>query len=186
MLYRRDRQIISDVFFIGGVFAYPTEAVWGLGCDLNNEAAVQRLLAIKSRPQAKGMILVTGDLEAVAPLLASVSSEQKARALGYWPGHRTLLIPDQKFLFPEYIRGVHDTIAVRVSNHPFIRWFSHSVSPFLVSTSANIAGAAPCRFEWQVRRRLGKSLDYIVPGCTSAAGRPSEIIDLVTNQSVRV
>ena len=141
MLYRRDRFIIQDSFWAGGVIAYPTEAVWGLGCNPNNPTAVHRLLALKNRPVEKGVILITGDLNCVQPILESLPLEMRQRALNLWPGHITLLIPNSYCQVPEYIRGQHDTVAIRVSCHPFVRWFTRTVAPFIVSTSANSAGA---------------------------------------------
>lgn len=185
MLYRRDRITIGDTFNQGGIIAYPTEAVWGLGCDPYNVAAVHRLLEIKNRPVAKGLILITGDVTKVQPLLDPLPREQQQHAQGLWPGHITALVPDILQQIPVYIRGQHNTVAIRVSCHPFLRWFSRNIAPFIVSTSANLSGGWPCRFSWQVYRRLGHQVDYIVPAATQRASRPSQIIRLTSQEVVR-
>lgn len=186
MQFRRDKRKIRFCFNRGGVFAYATEAVWGLGCDPANETAVRRILEVKQRPWHKGLIVVTGQLEHVLPLFQHLSPELEARARGYWPGATTLLIPDSTLSFSPWVRGKHDTIAIRVSTHPFIQWFSQNVSPFLVSTSANLAGQSPCRHEWQVQARLKQQVDYVVPGATLGYTKPSQIIDLESDEIMRL
>lgn len=182
---RPDAAKIKEVFQTGGVFAYPTEAVWGLGCDPFNAEAVNRLLDIKSRHHAKGLILITGDIKHVDQLLSYLPLPLQEKARTYWPGHTTLLIPDYAGIIPEVIRGEHLSVAVRVSQHPFIQWFSREVSPLLVSTSANKAGGPACRSMTEVQKKLGQILDYIAPGDTLGHESPSRIIDLESGRIIR-
>src|SRR6056297_1855086 len=105
----------------GGVIAYPTEAVWGLGCDPWNIAAVNRILELKQRPEAKGLIVVAGSVDQIRFLLDYLPAEQQQKALGYWPGPYTCLLPDLQKQMPPEVRGRHSSIAVRVSDHPLVR-----------------------------------------------------------------
>ena len=120
-----DLPTILKTFKNGGVFAYPTEGVWGLGCDPFNTAAVEKILAIKSRPMDKGLILITGQLNHVDQWLVHLPVEMQNKARTYWPGHVTLVVPDETGIAPQCVRGQHDSIAIRVTTHPFVQWFSH-------------------------------------------------------------
>lgn len=169
----------------GGVWAYPTEAVWGLGCDPFNETAVERILALKQRPRHKGLILVAGSMQQVRFLLHPLSESLCSTLDQYWPGPTTLLLPDPQRQTPEWIRGDHDRVAVRVSAHPLVRRLCLAHGGLLVSTSCNPAGASPARWSWQVRRRFGGRLDGIFPGATGGGARPTQILDPLDGTRVR-
>jgi len=185
MLYRKDTSVIRELFNSGDVFAYPTEAVWGVGCDPFNEAAIKKVLQIKSRPAHKGLIIVTGQIKWVEPLLLALPTYCQDQAKSLWPGPETLIVPDPQGYFNSLIKGDHDSVAIRVSAHPFIRWFSDNIGPFLVSTSANMSGQAPCRHSWQVSKRLSHKVNYIVKGRTSGGLQPSRITHLLTGDTLR-
>ncbi len=104
----------------GAVIAYPTEAVWGLGCDPWNEAAVDRLLAIKNRSVDKGLILVADNIRQFDFLFEDFPQDWIDRMASTWPGPNTWLVPHQDLL-PEWVTGEHDTVALRVSDHPLVR-----------------------------------------------------------------
>ena len=169
----------------GGVIAYPTEAVWGLGCDPWDPVAVERILELKQRPMAKGMILVASSIEQVRFLLEPLPETLQQQAMQHWPGPVTCLLPDLHQQIPEWVRGKHASIAVRVSDHPVVRALCDAVGMPLVSTSCNPAGRQPARNIWQVHRYFGDQLDHIVPGALGGNRKPSRIIDIVTGQQFR-
>lgn len=167
----------------GGVLAYPTEAVWGLGCCLDDENAVRRLLALKGRPVHKGLILVSGTPAHFEFLLARCSDEQRQRMQATWPGPNTWLVPHHQ-LVPAWISGRHDSVAIRVSDHPIINALSAALGGPLVSTSANPQGLTPARTALRSRVYFGNQVHY----CSGAVGRsnnPSQIRDLISGQIVR-
>lgn len=168
----------------GGVIAYPTEAVWGLGCDPANELAVMRLLELKNRPVAKGLILIASREAQLDWLLSDLAKAQRARLSLSWPGPTTWLVPHRNRV-PAWIHGEHTTVAVRVSNHPVVRELCDCWGGALVSTSANLAGSTAAVKQFQVRRYFGNALDFVVPGSVGAAGRPSHIRDLVSDRVIR-
>lgn len=169
----------------GGIIAYPTEAVYGLGCDPLNPAAVMRLLAIKQRPVSKGLILVAAEFEQLRPYLQPLSRQQERKLLASWPGPVTWLVPVNDAV-PYWLHGEYDSIAVRVSKHPIVRQLCMSSGMPLVSTSANITGQPPARSALQVRKRFVTMLDYIVSGNVgSKTARPSKIIDLRSGAVIR-
>lgn len=168
----------------GGVVACPTEAVWGLSCDPDNPAAVERLLELKDRPVSKGLILVASDTDQLAALLAGLSEAQRGKLTLSWPGPTTWLLP-HRGLVPPWIHGGRDTVAVRVTAHRVLASLCRAWGGPLVSTSANPTGCQPPRSAFQVRRYFGGALDGLVPGAVGGASRPSVIRDLLTDKVLR-
>lgn len=177
-------QFAAETLRAGGVIAYPTEAVWGLGCDPFNEQAVQRLLALKQRAQEKGLILIGGDPEHFAPWLEHLSLEQNQTLAKGWPGFKTWLVPDPG-IAPVWIRGQHTAVALRVSAHPLVRALCRTFGGPIVSTSANIAGRAAARHPWQVAGYFKKELDYVLVGSLGGERQVSPIRDLQSGQIIR-
>ncbi|MEP1217474.1 MAG: L-threonylcarbamoyladenylate synthase [Marinobacter sp.] len=169
----------------GGVIAYPTEAVWGLGCDPWNPEAVDRILELKQRPVEKGVILVAASVDQIRFLLDPLPPELQEKALANWPGPVTCLLPDLLRRIPDQVRGRHSSIAVRVSDHPVVQALCQTVGFPLVSTSCNPAGRQPARTSWQVRRYFEGQLDWLVPGELGGNRQPSRIIDIVSGQQLR-
>lgn len=169
----------------GGVWAYPTEAVWGLGCDPWNQAAVHRILELKDRPERKGVILAAATIEQVGFLLEPLSASLHETARTHWPGPTTLLLPDPGNQVPRWIKGEHDRVAIRVSAHPGVQRLCTAFGGPLVSTSCNPAGRPPARRSWQVRRFFGEALDGIVPGSLGGAAQPSRILDPLDGRRLR-
>lgn len=167
-----------------GVIACPTEAVWGLSCDPDSELAVFRLLQLKQRPVAKGLILVAASESQLGFLLHDLPEEQRERLSRSWPGPSTWLVPHRNRLQP-WIYGEHDTVAVRVSNHPVVQQLCRAWGGPLVSTSANPAGAQPPRMAYGVQRYFGHELDEILPGHVGEQSRPSQIRDLASGKILR-
>lgn len=173
-----------DALAHDGVVAYATESVWGLGCDPWSEQAVSRLLAIKQRPWQKGLILIAADMAQLEPLLSLVTSEQRTLMQSRWPGPVTWLVPVSEHI-PRWLRGEHDTLAMRVSAHAGVQQLCRAWGSPLVSTSANLSGQPACKTALQVHLRLGGEVDAIVPGHVSGAKRPSEIRDLISQRVLR-
>lgn len=174
----------------GGVIAYPTESVFGYGCDPYNEAAVAHLLQIKRRPVEKGMILVAANMDQIQPLLAPLPSSQVEQLQATWPGPVTWLIPDLNNIIPRWIKGRFDSVALRVSAHSTVQGLCLAWGGPVVSTSANLSGEPPARSEYSLMRRYhhghaGSVVDYIVPGQTQKYNNPTEIRDLKTGRIIR-
>ena len=169
----------------GAVLAYPTEAVWGLGCDPENESATLRLLEVKQRPVDKGLILIAGSLQQVEYLLAPLTDAQRTKVLATWPGPVTWLIPDVENLVPRWIKGEHRSVAVRVTAHPLASQLCLAFGRPLVSTSANLAGHEPAKTAAEVMAQLGRRIDGLVEGELGQEDRPSRIIDLLSGSTLR-
>ena len=169
----------------GGVIAYPTEAVWGLGCDPWNQTAVLRLLSIKKRPVEKGLILVAASLDQIAPIYKNLTRQQQEQLDFTWPGPRTWLIPDPDSWIPMWIKGSHTSVAVRVSDHPLVVQLCRHFGGPIVSTSANTTGKLEIRSRLRLMIALGAKLDYVLPGDLGNADRTTTITDLISGKTVR-
>lgn len=168
-----------------GVIAYPTEGVWGLGCDPYDVRAVDKILQLKRRPLEKGLILVAASMQQIEPLLSSLNSAQLALLQASWPGPNTWLLPDPDQLIPVWIKGKFDTVALRVSAHPIVQALCSAYGGPIVSTSANPGSLPPARSRVRVLSWFGTQLDYIVPGKLGAASGPSTIRDLRSSKQIR-
>jgi L-threonylcarbamoyladenylate synthase len=177
-------RIARDVLRAGGVVAYPTEAVYGLGCDPQSRHAVEKLLQLKRRAATKGLILVAASLEQLDPYIAPLTDEIAQRVLSTWPGPFTWLVPAAEHTAP-WLRGEHETIAVRVSGHPVVCALCETFGGALVSTSANWAGHAPARDALTVQRLFGSGVDYILHGPLGGLERPTSIRDARTGMMLR-
>jgi len=167
----------------GAVVAYPTEAVYGLGCNPLDGDAVHRLLAIKGRAPAKGVIIIAADFEQLRPYLARLSDEQLCRVQADWPGPVTWVLPAAPAL-PAWLTGGRDTVAVRVTGHPIAAALCRGAGMPLVSTSANAAGRPPARTALQARLRC-PGVDLVLAGATGGRRKPTEIRDLASGQQLR-
>ena len=167
----------------GGVIAYPTEAVYGLGCDPWNEQAVHKILSIKHRAWQKGLILIAADFNQLQAFIEPVSAVILSQLEETWPGPTTWLLPASPEV-PAYLHGEHDTIAVRITAHQQTAKLCHAFGGAIVSTSANSAGKKPARTSHQVRWHL-PNIDYILPGQCSGSNKPSSIRNAQTGEIIR-
>ncbi|MNV56738.1 Threonylcarbamoyl-AMP synthase [compost metagenome] len=181
-----DLESVVPALQAGGVIAYPTEAVWGLGCDPSNEAAVMKLLALKQRPIEKGMILVAADPTQLDGWvrLDALADDRRQAVLESWPGANTWIVPAGDRA-PRWITGEHTGIAVRVSAHPLVQALCKAWGGPLVSTSANLAGEPPARQREQLDPALLTLLDGLLDGATGGLAQPTRIRIAATGQVLR-
>lgn len=168
----------------GGILAYPTEAVFGLGCDPRNLSAVQRLLGAKQRPADKGLILLAANLNQLNDFVPPLSDEIIARITATWPGPVTWLLPVHESVSP-LVRGNFQQIAVRVSDHPVCMQLCQRLGHPLISTSANITGQPAAKTVQQVSAQLGQQIDLILDKPLGDRQKPSEIRDATNNKILR-
>jgi L-threonylcarbamoyladenylate synthase len=208
----------------GGVIAYPTEAVYGLGCDPLNETAAHQLLALKNRCISKGVILIGASwaqlVDYVTPLsdevlarilcssdlkelgrnkqnkpqngavyagmtnfIENIPQTSKAADIPTWPGPVTWLLPASTHT-PPWIKGAHDTIAVRVTAHPVAKALCEAFGGAIVSTSANLGGEPPAKTAEEVKKIFDEDV-YIVTGAVGDLPKPTDIRDGLTGELIR-
>ena len=175
----------ARVLHSGGLIAYPTEAVYGLGCDPLNPDAVEQLLQLKQRPWQKGLILIAASIEQLLPFIKPIDPQYQHKLDASWPGPNTWLLPASDNC-PGCIRGTHHTVAVRVTAHPVVINLCNNFGGAIVSTSANHAGKPPAMSPLRVLRDLGADVDYCLHGKLGGAERPTVIRDLVSDQTIRL
>lgn len=170
----------------GGVLAYPTEAVFGLGCDPLNEAAFQRLFALKGRPPSQGVLLIAADFSQVEPYidLASVPADVLATVKSSWPGPHTWVFP-RSARVPSWVSGGHDGIALRVTAHGPAAALCQVFGAPLVSTSANPHGQPPARSIDTLEAYFGGALDAALDAPLGSLDRPTTIRDALTGAIIR-
>lgn len=176
----------TEVFTQGGIIAYPTEAVFGLGCDPENELAIQKLLSIKQRPVNKGLILLATNYSQLLPYIddKAISQVDRLKVLSRWPDAITQVLPANNNISP-LLRGDFDSIAVRITDHKDVVALCQQTNKAIVSTSANLAGSKPAVTWQQVEQQLGDKIDFIVKGETSGLLKPSTIINGLTGEIIR-
>jgi L-threonylcarbamoyladenylate synthase len=167
-----------------GVIAYPTEAVWGLGCDPYSYSAVAKILSLKSRPEHKGVILIACDWQQFSPFTEGLTATQLDQLQQPISKPITWLIPHNG-VAPDWIVGDHDTLAIRVTSHPLAASLCRSFGGPIVSTSANPQGLPEATSSLKVRSYFGRRLDAIASGTIGSATAPSEIRHLLNGKIIR-
>ena len=176
----------ASLIHSGGIIAYPTEAVYGLGCDPDNFDALNRLLALKNRPWKKGLIIVASHWEQLDDYVdfSKMTAKQITQAKQKWPGPVTQVMPAKASVNPKLI-GSFDTIAVRISAHPVVQQLCQSLGKPLVSTSANLSGESPALSIEQIEQTFEHKIDAVIIGELGEQTQPSSIIDALTGQVFR-
>ncbi len=166
----------------GGVVAYPTEGVFGIGCLPDDFAAVSRVLTIKDRNPALGLVLIATAIEQLGDWVDLPEGSSELQTSGDKPV--TWVVPATDDV-PYWIRGEHSGLAIRMTIHPIAGALCDAADSALVSTSANIHGRPPARNSFVLRRLFGALVDYIVPGECGPASGPSEIRELASGRVLR-
>ena len=176
---------IVTAFKNGDLLVYPTEAVMGIGCDPDNEAAVLALLALKQRPIEKGVILIAANYSQLLPYIndEAILQHRRTEIVSSWPGPNTWLLPKSAST-PQWLTGKHEKIAVRVSNHPVVKALCEKLEKPLVSTSANLTGQQPAITQQDAINIFGDSVFYI-DGEVGGRAKPSTIRDGDTGEIIR-
>ena len=173
---------IHEILVDGGVIAYPTESVFGLGCDPSNEQAITKILEIKKRTLEMGLVLLTPSIEIVSGWI-NMSNKQLKIFSSPSPRPTTYIVPASDSA-PKWL-GVKNTLAIRRSNDPFIKNICGLLGLPIVSTSANLHGENPCKSAEEVQKIMGSQLDYIVFKQTGPFNSPSTIVDLISGKTIR-
>ncbi len=167
------------------VIAYPTEAMFGLGCNPAQKKAVMRLLTLKKRSIKKGLILIAANYEQLIPWVADeqLSLQQKELIFSTWPGPVTWILPARNMV-PYWLTGGLSTLAVRVSSHPSVIDLCLACNTALVSTSANITNHPPCRYSTELFEQFGHNFP-VLAGEIGWRMHPSEIRSVFTGERIR-
>ncbi len=176
----------AEVYTQGGIIAYPTEAVFGLGCDPDNESAIQKLLLIKQRPAHKGLILLAADYSQLLPYLDdnAISQDKRYSVLSRWPGAITQVLPAHENISP-LLCGRFNSVAVRVTDHKDVIELCQRTNKPIISTSANLSGQVPAKTWQEVDEQFNDKIDFVIKSNTAGLLKPSTIINGLTGQVLR-
>ena len=181
MLVTKQTHELLEIFKEGGVFAYPTEAVYGLGCDPDNEEAVERLLLIKNRPASKGLILIASNFSQVEKYLQPLNKAQQAFTT---PSDTTYIFPALDTA-PKWLTGDFHSLAIRITKHSLVRELCETLNSALVSTSANLSGEPPAKSSIEVSNQLENKVDAILDGKLGDLLTPTVIRDSISGEIIR-
>ena len=168
----------------GGLIAYPTEAVFGLGCLPDKTQTIKKLLQLKQRPIEKGLILLAADLSQLAPYITPLEQDVEQKIQSGWPGPTTWVVPTPSRTSP-LIRGKFHSIAIRVSAHPIVRELCRQCNSPIISTSANMTDQSMSYSAFDVRLRFKNQLDYILNAPLGDGDKPSVIRDAISERVIR-
>lgn len=180
------KQLTSIVLTLqsGGTIAYPTEAVYGLGCDPRNEIAIQKVLSLKKRSPEKGLILIGHDWQLFSNWIEPIPAERLEIILKTWPGPFTWIFPARKNISP-ILTGKFNSLAIRVTHHPIAKTICEAFDHPIVSTSLNLDSEPPIKSFEQAILQFDKKIDVIVPGDIGNQQNPSKIRDALTGKVFR-
>jgi L-threonylcarbamoyladenylate synthase len=175
---------VAELLKQQAVVAYPTESVWGLGCDPQSASAVEKILQLKKRNVDKGLILIGDSVECFKPFLAGLDEEHLRRFRAPTAKPTTWLVPNNGFA-PLWISGGRDTLALRITEHPVAAALCTAFGGLLVSTSANPQGLPAAKSALEVEDYFGDAVDMLAPGQVGNSANPSEIRHLISGEIVR-
>jgi L-threonylcarbamoyladenylate synthase len=161
----------------GGLVAYPTDTVYGLGADPLNEKAVSRVYKVKNRPRNLPLPLLLADRSDLTKVALSIPEIACRLAERFWPGGLTLVVKKSPTV-PDSITAGGDTVAVRLPNHPVTIALIRGLGRPIVGTSANLSGKPSPVTAEEVRRQLGSKVDLIVDGGRCPSGIESTVVDV--------
>ena len=173
----------ADIIKNGGLIAYPTETVYGLGADPHKDEVVKKIFTAKGRAEDKGIILLIRGVDDLSTLVRAVSPTAKMLIETFWPGPLTLVFRANRDLSPALLGG-RDTIALRHSSSPIASRLLSALGGPLTSTSANRSTEPPARSASEVQNALGEHLDLILDGGPSDSTLPSTLVDVSTDHAI--
>jgi len=180
----RDIVAASDALKAGGVIAYPTEGVFGLGCDPNNEEAIDKLLSLKNRDIAKGFILIAAAHQQLSPFVGELNASIEQKLEETWPGPVTWILRCSVNA-PDSVTGSKPTIAARGTDHKIASTLCRECNAAIISTSANISGNPACTLTTEVYEQFGDKLSYILDYRVGTLSGPTPIFDGLTGDQLR-
>jgi L-threonylcarbamoyladenylate synthase len=181
MQYTQNPLDIIEHFRSGKVFAYPTEAMFGLGCDPDNQEAVNKLLLLKNRSVKKGLILIASDFLQVQKYLKPLSEKQRQ----YTQASTTTYIYPALDSAPDWLTGDYNSLAVRITTHPVVRELCITLDSAIISTSANISGKEPARTVEEISMQFDHKISMILEGELGKSQKPSTIRDSISGKIIR-
>ena len=172
-------ELAHKILIRGGLVAFPTDTVYGLGCLVNNLDAIDRLYQVKERSQSKAIAVLIAELADLQELTVEVPHLAASLAARFWPGALTLVFPKHPNL-PENLSPL-PTVGIRMPDHAFARSLMRLAGP-LATTSANISGQNNPVTAEEVLAQLDGRIELVIDGGPASSGIPSTVVDCTTPQ----
>ena len=169
-------QFAADIVRDGGLIVFPTDTVYGIGCDPFNEKALRRLIRVKGREE-KPFPILASNLRS-ARRVASFTSADLKLAKHFWPGALTIVLKKMENL-PSLVTFGGDKVGVRVPAHPVARRLVKLCGGLLIGTSANLSGMTPSKTAAEADQQFGKEVDVILDACSTEGGVSSTVVEMV-------
>ena len=167
----------------GGIVAFPTDTVYGLGASATLHSAVERVYQIKERPRNMALPLLLSDISQIDEIAESMSPVAWLLARSFWPGALTMILPRSKAV-PDIITAGGKTVAIRIPAHPISVALIEGLEAPVVGTSANLSGKPSPLTADEVRSQFGNNIDLVIDGGRCPGGRESTIVDVSGEQPV--
>ena len=174
-----EKQIKQAVTILknGGVVAYPTDTVYGLGACMTNIKAVDRIFEVKGRPKSMALPVLLADKAQIEEIVISVPLIAQRLADEFFPGALTIILPKSSVV-PDIITGGGKTVAFRIPNHPVPLALIKGLGKPIVGTSANLSGQPSALTAIEVQAQIGDKIDMVIDGGRCPGGIESTVIDL--------
>ena len=166
----------------GGIIAYPTDTIYGLGCDPFNTASVDRLNIIKQRALGKQFILLCGDIEQIRPLVFLNSAQEDTISRNAEP---ISWVVDARPSAPAWLCSDEHTLTIRISRQSDVRRLCHILGHAIISTSANLSTKRPAKNALELHKYFHSTIDKILASNKNLKAKPSKIIRLCDNHVIR-
>ena len=163
----------------GGLIAFPTDTIYGLAADPFNPAAIQRIFAVKGRPEEKALPVLIGSIDQLDPFVAAIDDAVSRIASRFWPGPLTIVMKKNAGL-PDDL-SPYPTIGIRMPDHAPLRTLLQTTGP-LATTSANLSGGRNALSAADVREQLGGRIELVLDGGISPGSAASTVVDMTTPQ----
>jgi len=170
----------SKIVKNGGLVVYPTDTVYGLGCDPFNVGAVERVFEVKGERKQKPLPILASDIDHIKKI-AYMSGKARKIAEKHWPGALTLVVSKKRAL-PNIVTCGFASVGVRIPKHTVAVQLISLCDGLLVGTSANITGEKPPKTALEATKQLGGQVDIVLDGGPSPLGQESSIVDLTSGK----
>ncbi|MEC7885498.1 MAG: L-threonylcarbamoyladenylate synthase [Pseudomonadota bacterium] len=175
---------ISNAIVKGKIVAYPTESVFGIGCDPENEKSINKIIAIKNRSKQKGLIIIADEVKKLSKFIHKDYLDLFIKKSDIESKPTTWIVPSSKHVL-NLVKGEDSSVALRITQHPIASRICKYSNKAIISTSANISSKTPAKNSNEILMQFGEEIDIIVDGRVGDSIKPTQIVDLITNKVIR-
>lgn len=186
MLSSEEKKLINETLENGGVIAFETDTVWGIGCLPEKKDAITKIYNLKNRDTSKPLILMSSEAKNLFPYVKTVPQTAKKLIEKHFPGALTIVL-EKSEITPNSITAGKNTVGIRVPNHIQFKNLCEAINgKVLATTSANRSSEPPCKTYEEIRAKLGQNLGYILKNKGTNTSDSASTVVLITESSIKV